>query len=275
MKVVRDDVGQAAVFRLIPDVLDGIKVWCVRREPLHAKPGRGVRQELSRCGTVGRQTIPNQNDGTTQVSMDLAHELNEVARSRIVIQEFIVQPQSQRPGGSRDGSNCCDSTPFIPRALHGRAAARCPHTPSQRLQQKPTFVDKNQASLTFEALFLVAANIRDASGRSPPRPARGRGAPAFADSSPIDATNAAHTPDETPRRTIAGSCLAPKVRSSRPVRIPSTACRASTPRSIRSAGARTAWAPCLDEVWIAARASAHSAKDKQDGLSCAKGLCLL
>ena len=47
---------------------------------------------------MSRQAIPNQNDGTTQMSMDLAHEPNEIIRPRIVIQEFIVQPQSQRQG---------------------------------------------------------------------------------------------------------------------------------------------------------------------------------
>lgn len=175
----------------------------------------------------------------------------------------IVQPQSQRPGGSGDGGDCRDSIPPIPRALQRRVAARRPHAPSQRLQQKPTFVDKNQASLTLEALFLVAANIRDASGQFPLRPARGRGARASADSNPTDAANAAHTPDETPRRTIAGSCPALKVRSNPPVRIPSTECLASTPRSIQSVGARTAWALCPDEAWTAAccRVSTRSSND--------------
>jgi hypothetical protein len=144
--------------------------------------------------------------------------------------------------------------------LQGRVAPRRPHTPPQWLQQKPTFVDKNQASLTLEALFLVAAKIRDASGQCPPRSVRGLGARASADSSPTDASNAAHTPDETPRRTIAESRPALKVRSIPPVHTPRTVCREPTPQPIRPVGGRTAWALCLDEAWtvVCFRASTPS-----------------
>jgi len=89
------------------------------------------------------QAIPDQNDGTTQSSVDFADEPNEIRRPRIVIQEFVVQPQTQRPRGSGDGGDRRDSIASIPRSLQGRVAPRCPHTPPQRLQQKPTFVEKN------------------------------------------------------------------------------------------------------------------------------------
>lgn len=263
MKVVRNDIGQAAVLGLIPDVLHGIKVRRIGWKPFHLKPGSGVRQELSRRGTMSGQAIPHQNDGTTQMSMDFAHKLDEIRRSCIVIQQFVVQPQPQRPGGSGDGGDRRDSIPSIPRTLQGSVALRRPHTPPQRLQQKATFVEKNQASLTLEALFLVAAKIRDASGQCPPRFARGRGAPASADSSPTDAANVARTPDETPRRTIAGSCRALKARSIHPVHSPSIVCRALRPQPVRAVRDRTAWALCPDEAWTAAcrRASTPAASD--------------
>lgn len=186
------------------------------------------------------------------MSVDFAHEPNEIRRPRIVIQQFIVQPQPQRPGSPGHGGDRRDSIASIPRALQGSVTAGRPHAPPQRLQQKPAFVEKNQASLTFEALFLVAAKIRDAGGQCPLRFVRGLAAGASADSSPTGAAIAAHTRDGTPRRTVVGSSRAPMVRSIHPAHTPSTECREPTRRPIRSVGGRTAWAFCLDEAWFAA-----------------------
>src|SRR5271169_2800883 len=179
---------------------------------------------------MSRQAIPHQNDGTAQMPMDFAHEPNEILGPRIVIQEFVVESQPQRPRGACDGGDRRNAFTSIPRTLDRRVACRRPHSPPQWLQQKPTFIEKNQASLMFEALFLVAAKIRDASRRCPPRGVRGLAARASADSSPADAAAAAHILDENPRRTVVGSCPAPGVRSIRPVHTPNTACRASMQR---------------------------------------------
>jgi len=252
VNVVRNDVGQGPLLGLIPDILHRVKVRGIRRKPFHLKPRGGVHKQLSGGGAMRGQAVPDQNHGTTQMCVDFSHEPNEIRRPRIVIQEFVVQPQTQRPRGAGDGGNRRDSIASIPRTLQGRVAPWRPHTPPQRLQQKPTFVEKNQASLTFEALFLVAAKIRDANGQCPPRFVRGLAAPASADSSPIDAANAAHTRDETPRRTVAGSCRAPKVRSIHPAHIPNTECREPEQRPIRSVGGRTVWTLCLDEAWTGA-----------------------
>ena len=209
---------------------------------------------------MSRQAIPHQNDCMAQMPMDFAHEPDEILGTRVVVQEFVVQSQPQRPRRAGDGGDRRNAITSIPYTLDGRVARRGPHSPPQRLQQKPTFIEKNQASLTLEALFLVAAKIRDASGQCPPRFVRGLAAPASADSSPADAATAAHTPDETSRRTVAGSCPAPKVRSIHPVHTPNTVCRAPMQRPIRSVGGRTAWELCPDDAWTVAcfRASTPS-----------------
>jgi hypothetical protein len=137
-------------------------------------------------------------------------------------------------------------------------ARRGPHSPPQGLQQKATFIEKNQASLTFEALFLVAAKCRDASGQCPPRCVLGRAVRASAGSSPTDVATAGHTPDENLQRTVAGSCPAPAVRSSRRAHIPNNACRASRQRPVLYVGGEKAWASCLDEASIEAYSRAST-----------------
>lgn len=199
---------------------------------------------------MSRQAIPDQNDWTAQVPMDFADELNEILGPRIVIQEFVVQSQPQRPGSACDGGDRRNAVTSIPGTLDGRLARRGPHSPPQGLQQKPTFIEKNQASLTFEALFLVAAKIRDASVQCPPRCVRGLAARASGDSSPVDAAVAARIPDDNPRRTVAGSCPAPVVRSIHRAHTPNTACRASKQRPTPSVAGLKAWEVCPDAAWI-------------------------
>ena len=201
---------------------------------------------------MSRQAIPHQNDCTPQMRVNFAHEPNEIVGPRVVIQEFVVQPQPQRPRGACDGGdrrNAFTSIPHarwlgvLPVALLAAAAV------ATRTHFHP---EKNQASLTFEALFLVAAKIRDANGRCPPRFVRGLAARASADSSPADAATAARIPDGTPRRKVAGSRPAPVVRSIRRAHTPNTGCRATTQRPIPPVGGRKAWEFCPDEAWTEA-----------------------
>lgn len=263
MDVLRNDVGQRAVLGLIPNILYGIKVRCVRREPFDLEP-RGAAFEQSSCGgTMSRQSVPHQYDRSAQMLVDFAHEPNEICRPRVVIQQFVVHPQPQRPWSAGDGGDRRDAIASIPDALKGRVASRRPYPPPQRLQKIPTFVEKNQASLPLEALFLVAAKFRDASRQCRPRFVRGHAAPASVDSSRVDAVTAAHTPDETPRQTVAGLRPAPTVRSSHPAHIPNTACREPMPPPIRFADAQIIWAFFLNEAWTVTccRASTLSSND--------------
>jgi hypothetical protein len=263
MDIFGNDVRQRAVLGLIPNILHRIKVRRVRRKPFDLEPSRAAFEQSLCGGTMSRQAVPHQNDGSMQMLMDLAHEPNEIRSPRVVIQQFIVHSQPQRPGSASDGGDRRDAIASIPSSLQGRMADRCPHPPPQRLQKIPAFVEKNQASLPVEALFLVAAKFRDATGQCPLRFVRGLAAPASGDSSRIDAATAAHILDGTPHRTVAGSCPAPAVRSSRLAHIPNTAYHESAPPPIRFADARTIWAFFPNEASTAAccRASTLPSND--------------
>lgn len=182
--------------------------------------------------------------------MDFAYETNEVLGPRVVIQKFVVKSQPQRPRSACDGGDCRNAVASVPRTLEGRVTCRGPHAPPRGLQQKPAFIEKNQASLPFEALFLVAATIRDASLQCPPRCVRGLAARASADSSPADAAAAVRIPGDNPRRTVAGSCPALVGPSIHRAHIPNTACHESRQRSTLSAAGSKAWEFCPDEASI-------------------------
>lgn len=178
-------------------------------------------------------TVAHEQDGTTQMSMHLPQELGHVARAGVVVEQVVVQSKALGP---RSASKCCqggDAVVPIPRILQRRFPARSPHAPAERLQQIAAFVEKNQASLPAEALFLAAASFRGASGRWPVRCVRGRVARVSVESSRSGAAACPHSPRGTPPQTAAGSGPAPAGSSSPTERIPSSAFRASA----QSAGA--------------------------------------
>ena len=222
--VVGDEVGQVAVLGLVPHVLDRIEVRGVGGKPFDLEPiaARLVAGDrtAARCTDQRSQTS---RSGRRRWSMDFPQELRHVGRACIVVEQFVVQPEPFSPGCAGNGRHRRDAIVSIPGTLDGRVSRRSPHAPPQRLQQIATFVEKNQASLPFEALFLAAAISRGASGRWPVRCVRGLAAPASADSSRVCEAASPHSPGDTPRRTVAGSCPAPADRSSPRARIPSDA----------------------------------------------------
>ena len=263
--VIGDDVYQIAVLRLVPYIFDRIKVRRIRWEPLDAKPQGAGFQQMTDGGTMSRQAIAYEDDWTSQVEMDFSDESYKVRGLGVVVKEFIVQAQPTGPGRASDCRQCGDSIVTIPDSLNRRVSRRSPHPPPQRLQQIPTFIEKNQASLPFEALFLAAASSRGSSGRWRVHSARALAVLASADSIRTDEANGARRCDGTARRKVAGSCRGQVVQSTPMARTPNAACPASVRRQARIAGEPKASVFVPDDVLHAAchRAATLSSTDAQ------------
>lgn len=137
-----------------------------------------------------------------------------------MIQQDVVQAKSRRPGSAGKRGARGNAIAPVPRVLQRCLASRCPHSSSQRLQQITTFVDKNHASLTFEALFLSAANLRGSNGRCHARFVREPVVQVFVDSSRVCAAGGEHTAGDTQFQRDAGLDLAPTDRSIPTAHIP-------------------------------------------------------
>jgi len=177
-----------------------------------------------------------------------------------MVEQFVIQSDPTCPRGAAECGHRSEAVVPIPGVLHGGVPALSPDSTPQRLQQIPAFVDKNQASLPLGALFLTAASARVSSGRFLIRAARGRVAPASADSSQGDGGVFRRNRDDIRQQTAAESDPAPAERTSRRARIPNDANLASEPRpAVAAAGGRVSSAG-PDEAWPAAFASRHDAK---------------
>ena len=174
--------------------------------------------------------------------MDFPKETNHIRRASIVIKKLIVQTEATRPRGSCHRGERRNSVVTIPRVLDRGLPLGSPHSPPQRLQQIAAFIEKNDASLPFEALFLSAANLRGANGQWLPRSVRVLAVLAFEDSSRDCGATAAHTPDGKRRQTGIRLDHAPADQSSRPERTPSNEFRAKVPGATHCVAGTTALA---------------------------------
>jgi hypothetical protein len=136
---------------------------------------------------------------------------------------------------------------------------------SQRLQQKPTFIKKDNTSIAFEALFLTAANLRGSTERWHRRAARERVAWVAVGSSPVGEASEECNWDGTSPQTAAQSCPAPVDPSIRQARIPNIVFRTSVPPSVRRIASPTILEFDLDGVSVKAqlRFAKHLSSDLQ------------
>jgi hypothetical protein len=246
--VVRDDICQVPVLGLVPHIFDRINFRRISGKPLDLQPTSPSFLQLTDGRAMGRQSIANENKRTTQVGVDLTQKPNKVRRSSVVVQEFIVQAKSTCPWCASNCGQRGDSVMTIPHMLNRRHPSRGPHSAPQRLQQIATFVEKNDASFAFEALFLSAANLRGSTERWRSRPARGLAVSASADSIRACGANGARSLDGTAHRTAGQSCLGQVARSIRTPRSPNVAFLVTKPQPASSALRKRASAYAPDEA---------------------------
>jgi hypothetical protein len=111
--------------------------------------------------------------------------------------------------------------------LQRRLANRSPHAASQWLKQIATFVEKNQASFAFEALFLAAAIRRGATERWPVHLVLGHVAPASGDSNQDCAGACPRSPRGIRSQTVGESGLGPVGMSTPKASNPNNRCHVS------------------------------------------------
>jgi hypothetical protein len=173
--------------------------------------------------------------------MYIPQEPHHIFGTGVVLKQRIVQPESFRPRRAGKCCQCGDSIVSIPGMLHGGLANRSPYTPPQRLQQIAAFVEKNQASLTFEALFLAAAIRRGAIERWPVRFVLGHVAPVSVDSSQVCAEASPRSPRGIRRQTVDKSGLGPADMSTPKASSPNKWCPASVQPKAPCAVRATVW----------------------------------
>ena len=176
---------------------------------------------------MDRPAITDEQQRMANMSMYFLQEPHHVWGARVVVKQRVVQPESFRPRRAGEGRHRRDSVVSVPGMLQRRLANRSPHAASQWLKQIATFVEKNQASLTFEALFLAAAIRRGATERWPVRLVLGHVAPASVDSNQDCAGACPRSPRGIRSQTVGESGLGPVGTSTPKASNPNNRCHVS------------------------------------------------
>lgn len=149
--------------------------------------------------------------------MKPADEPHEILGLTVMVQQLVVQAETLCPRRDGQGAHDAQAVVSMPRIMDGSLSHRSPDLPPQRLQQKATFIEKNQAGLPFGSLFLAGATRPGASARWRLRRVRGRDVRASGGSSRAGAEVSPRSPRESSPGTTAQSALLP-VGNSNPAR---------------------------------------------------------
>src|SRR5882757_277621 len=199
------EVGQIAPLGVVPNMFGWIEFGRVGRQPFGPQPSRVLFVEQTDRFAMHSPAIQDDDQRTAQLPIQVAQKTAHVLGLDVVIEELEVQVQSQGPGSDGQGSDYAPAVVAVPAVQHGRLAPWRPRATHQRLQHQARFVEKHQASFSFEPLFLVAARSRDAKWRWNLRPAPEHDAQASEDSNPACATACRHSRCDRPRQSAFGS----------------------------------------------------------------------
>lgn len=247
-----DHVRQVSILRLIPNVFDGIEFRRVRGKPFDMKPVSTLALQLGDCRAMSSQAVTDEREWPTQVSVNLPHEANEVASVSVMVQQFIVQTDPTSPWCACDNRH--RRYPFVamPHVLHRCQPLGGPDSAAQGLQKIATFIEKNNTSIAFEALFLSAANLRGSSERWRAHRARVHAEWVFGESSQSCEAIETCSPDETGYRRAERSCREPAARSIPTKHSPNAQFLATRPKRASFADLPRAWACVPDGALPAA-----------------------
>lgn len=193
----------------------------------------------------------------THVTVNFPQELYDIVGADIVVKQLAVEIESFRPRRSNQCTQCRNAVMSCPRVVHGRLSSPCPHAPAEWLQHVPTFIEKNQASVSLGPLFLSRAKSRRATARSRLRFVPGRAVEAFVGSTLTGVTEFRHSRHGTLLRTTAGLPPGLTRMSNLVGQIPRLPAPDPTLRQVAVAAQRSVWAVGQD----AASGPIHAHRD--------------
>ncbi len=77
------EVREATVFEIGPELLDGVQVRGVGREPLHVPPGMSLEEPSNKVMLVGPTSVPEEEEGTPIVPPKLAKKVQYLRAANV------------------------------------------------------------------------------------------------------------------------------------------------------------------------------------------------
>lgn len=159
--VVGRVICQRATLEVTPDVLDGVQLRGVGRQQHGAELRAVIEERLHRTGTMGRESVPDQDQRTTDMTAQRAEEADQHRRGdvRVGIQGD-VEPESatlRRDRHDAGGRDLLARAGTLPQ--DGRLAPRCPGAAHQRRHQQAAFVEEGDGRFQPRGVFFTRGQV--------------------------------------------------------------------------------------------------------------------
>lgn len=157
------------VIRTVPHILCRVKFRGVGRKVFRMDPGATMEEVLDQLAAMNRTTIPQEDNGATQILKQRLEKLHHFFSSEGALVELDVKCHPFALG--RDGHRVkgVDASLFVAHRAVGSLPLRSPSAFKVGNEQKAAFVQKNQVRAKLRGLFLYAANDTVSTAQSRPR----------------------------------------------------------------------------------------------------------
>ncbi len=176
-------IGQVRILATVPDMLDRIKVRCIRRQPFHINPAESSLQSFS-AATMYHPTIHNQNKPSRKMRQQFCHKGLKIISDDIVVTNSEIQSQIPAFRRNCNGRNSRQSVAAAPAIMNGSLSLPSPGSPNSWLKHKAALIQQHDGFTVFSSFFLYGANRSFAKWLSPVRLVRGLCVRAFGNCSP-------------------------------------------------------------------------------------------
>ena len=176
-------IGQVRILAAVPDLLDRIKIRCIRRQPFHINAAESPLQSFS-TAAMYHPAIHNQDKPSRKMRQQFCHKRLKIISDNVVVTNSEIQPKMLASWRNRNGRNSRQSVTAVPAIMDGSLSLPSPGASNSWLKHKAAFIQQNSGFTAFSGFFLYGANRSFAKWLSPVRLVRELCVRAFGNCSP-------------------------------------------------------------------------------------------
>jgi len=191
-------VGQISILAVVPDLLNGVKVRRIGRQPFNTD-GLGMIFQVPLQYFCPMDAPPIHDDyyPPMDITREAAQESNHILSTDILSLNTPIKSDAATMGGKGNGTDDRESIMTAPLAEYRCLASGCPCSPYQRLEHESTLIHKHDAPAFLFSVFLYPAIFLYAKPESVPHSFPCPSAVVFDNSNHKHGESSTHGPDDT------------------------------------------------------------------------------
>jgi len=155
--IFRNIIGQVRILAAVPNLLDRIKIRCIRWQPFHINAAESPLQSFSPAAMY-HPAIHNQDKPLRKMRQQFCHKSLKIIGDNVMVTNSEIQSQMPACRRNRNGRNSRQSVTAVPAIMDGSLSLPSPCSPNGRLKHKATFIQQNNGFTAFSGFFLYEAN---------------------------------------------------------------------------------------------------------------------